>query len=194
MIKKRIALILLATATTFSIVSCSGSSDDEATVTPPTNNPTTDVNWKFGDYAYASNGISFQNLSTDFAVITASSSPNTAYGVFNGSTLTLSFRKLGTGDYYFGSQNATITNATTKIIYPSISIGTGTVNSTLYNLTGNNFVSTAKVSVTVDANGKYHVTLKDAITLNKSVNVGTGVPGAANSYSLSVANNIYGTN
>ena len=184
----KIKMIAMTMMIAIATVSCGGSSSDE--IEEIANN--SDVNWKFGNNTYYSNGISAQSISTsgDFAVVVANSTPDVNLGGFNGSGLTLTLRNLGEGEYYLASQSKVVNN-NAKLMYPSITIGTGTNNATLYHL-GGDISTNIKAIVTQDSNGKYHVTLKDKINLTKHVIVGTGVVGAADSYELT-ANNIYAT-
>ena len=106
------------------------------------------------------------------------------FGAYSGSSLTILFNNLGPGKYTLAAEDTLVKYTGTRFITidctVGIAVGTGAV---LYSTTGQ--LPSATVDVSKDSDGKYHVTLKDQVTLIKKVATGGGIPGAASSYNCS---------
>lgn len=168
------------------LTSCSKKSDSS-------NNPNSDSNWKFGDYTYTKGGSSQDSKSDnkgDFIAIVVSTSGNGGnYGAYSGSGLTFTFpNNLGAGKYTLTSEEAMVSNTGTKLMEVNCTIGTAVNTGAILYASDINSAGTA--DVTIDTDGKYHITIAKPVVLVKSTTVGNGIPGAANSYSLTV-NNAY---
>ncbi|HVW62278.1 MAG TPA: hypothetical protein VHC48_19640 [Puia sp.] len=85
------------------------------------------------------------------------------------------------------SEDTLVKYPATQFIAIDCAIGTAVnTGAVLYSTTGQ--LPSATVDVTKDANGKYHVTIKDSVTLVKNVVTGGGIPDAAASYKLVIDN------
>lgn len=162
--------------------SCSKKSD-------PVNNPSNDSNWKFGAYTYTKGGSS-QDTKGQFVAIVVSTSGNGGnYGAYSGSALTFTFpNNLGAGKYTLTSEDLMVASPGTKLMQVDCTIGTAVNTGAILYSSDVNSATTA--DVTIDTDGKYHITIANPVVLVKNVTVGNGIPGAATSYSLTV-NNAY---
>ena len=119
-------------------------------------------------------------------VITTSETADT-HGAFSGSALTISFPKgQGEGTYKLATSADVAVIKGSKIMNITCVIGTATnTGSTSYTTVAE---LNEKAELTIDDNGKYHITLKDPVTLKKQLDVNGGVDGAESTYSLSFEN------
>ena len=177
---KRIALITATCVLVFSVFSCSKKKD----APPVTNN---DSNWKFGAYTYTK-GTSAQKNNGVFNTMAVGTTDNENIGAYSGSALIFTWNPLGAGKYTITTSNLVINSPGVKLINAQCQIGTAvTTGSTKYSSTANSGVT---ADVSVDANGKYHVTISQPVVLTKDEIIGGGVQGAADTYPLTV-NNAY---
>jgi hypothetical protein len=152
------------------------------------------TNWQFGNNVYTGHS-SVQNSSpfngNATTLITASTSSATGggdggnYGAYSGSAITMNFNSnLGVGKYTVADLSIVTINPGIKYMNISCAIGTAeSAGSLNYILSGN---SGKTADVTLDANGKYHVTLTNPVTLIKNGVLGNGIPGAADTYNLTI--------
>lgn len=164
------------------LTSCSKKNDSS-------NNPSSDSNWKFGDYTYTKSGSSQDSNGSFVAIVVSTSGDGGNYGAYSGSALTFTFpNNLGAGKYTLTSDNVMVSNTGAKFMQVNCTIGTAVNTGAILYTSDTNTAGTA--DVTVDTDGKYHITIAKPVVLVKSTTVGNGIPGAANSYSLTV-NNAY---
>jgi hypothetical protein len=178
---KRIALITATCLLVFNVFSCSKKKD---TTPPVTNN---DSNWKFGTYTY-NRGTSSQANDGTFNTMVVGTTDNNDKGAYSGSTLIFIWNPLGAGKYNITTSSLVTTSPGVKLINIQCQIGTAvTTGSTKYSSAAS---PTLTADVSVDANGKYHVTITQPVVLTKDQIIGGGVQGAADTYPLTV-NNAY---
>lgn len=152
-----------------------------------------DSNWKFGTYTYARAASSQSSSTSDGKTITAiavtTSGNGGDYGAYSGSALTFTFySNLGVGKYTIANTQAMVASPGVKILAVDCTIGTAVnTGAILYSPVGDSGIT---ADVTLDTNGKYHITLSTPVVLAKNVVTGGGIPGAADSYSLTI-NNAY---
>lgn len=152
--------------------------------------PDSDSYWKFGDYTYTSGGSSQDGETThgDFtAVVVSTSGDGGNYGAYSGSGLTFTFpSNLGAGKYVLTSDIAMVSDKGARQMEVTCTIGTA-VNSgsVLYASTAN---SDGTADLTIDKDGKYHISIDKPVVLEKSTVVGGGISGAADAYSITVHN------
>ncbi|MBB6109170.1 hypothetical protein SAMN05421821_103407 [Mucilaginibacter lappiensis] len=174
---KKIALITAICLFVFSVFSCSKKKD----TTPVTNS---DSNWKFGAYTY-NRGASSQTSNSAFNVMVVTTTDGADKGAYSGSALIFTWNPLGAGKYTITTSTLVLNSPGTKLINVQCQIGTAVnTGSTRYD-SGS---TTATADVTVDASGKYHVTITQPVVLTKTLTTGTGVQGAADTYPLTVNN------
>ncbi|HEY8957361.1 hypothetical protein [Chitinophaga sp.] len=179
--KKSLTFIALLS---FSIMlfSCGGKKND------PTPDPSGgESTWKLGNYTYT-RGASSQNTSGNtvgIAVTTSGDGGN--HGAYSGSALTAVFYKaLGAGKYTLTSTEVLVAHPTARYMTLSCTAGTAvTTGAVDYSATA---TSGGTADVTIDANGQYHITISNPVTLVKTVVVGNGIPGAPDNYTLTVKN------
>ncbi|MDQ0109833.1 hypothetical protein J2T02_004978 [Chitinophaga terrae (ex Kim and Jung 2007)] len=180
---KKLLPILLAIAS-LGLFSCGKSSD---------NKPAGDgsANWKIGDYAYTL-GSSTQQTSQSgnngllTVIVGTTVGQGGDYGPFSGSSVTVSFySSLGEGTYTLGSTEMMVANPGTRILHLDCNVGTAVnTGSIMYSCVNNG----GTADVTKGSDGKYHVTVKNAVTLVKNVTVGGGIPSAKDNYSFTMEN------
>ena len=119
-------------------------------------------------------------------VITTSESAN-AHGAFSGSALTISFPAgLGAGSYKLvTSADVSITKAS-KVMNITCTLGTATTTGSTAYTTSSELNGNAQL--TIDDKGKYHISLKDPVTLKKQIDVNGGIDGAKATYTLKFEN------
>ncbi|MBN9382293.1 MAG: hypothetical protein J0H74_16100 [Chitinophagaceae bacterium] len=154
---------------------------------PSSGNGKGNSNWSLSNYTYQ-RGASSQNPGGNFVSMAVSTSGNGGnYGAYSGSSLTILFNNLGPGKYTLASEDTLVKYLGTKFITIDCTVGiavnTGAV---MYSTTGQ--LPSATVDVSKDPDGKYHVTIKDSVTLIKNIVTGGGIPGAASSYKLEINN------
>lgn len=179
--KKSLTAIALLS---FSIMlfSCGGKKNDP-TPEPPAGEST----WKLGNYTYT-RGASAQSSSGNtvgIAVTTSGDGGN--HGAYSGSALTAVFIKtLGAGKYTLTSTEVLAAHPTARYMTLSCTVGTAVATGAVdYAATA---TSGGTADVTVDANGQFHINISTPVTLVKSVVVGNGIPGAPETYTLTVKN------
>lgn len=181
---KKILPLLLAVFSTV-LFSCGKKSDDKPT-------PDGDATWKLGANTYV-RGASAQTSSpgtadgliTAIAVSTVGNGGN--YGAFSGSSLTITFHgHLGEGQYALGSTEMLVADPNSRIIVIDCTVGTAVSTGAVLYSYGS---AAGTATVTKDKEGKFHVSLP-ATTLTKKVEVRGGIPGAKDTYELTV-NNAY---
>lgn len=176
---KKITVIAAIGLLVFSLFSCSKKKD----TTPVTNS---DSNWKFGAYTY-NRAASSQTGNGAFNVTVVTTGDGNDKGAYSGSALIFTYNPLGAGKYTITTSNLVLNSPGTQLINIQCQIGTAVnTGSTRYDSPS----STATADVTVDASGKYHVSITQPVVLAKSQTVGGGVQGAADTYPLT-ANNAY---
>lgn len=168
------------------ITSCNKKDDSSPT-------PNSDSSWKFGDFTYTRGGSSQddpsgQNHQGDFvAVVVTTTGDGGDYDAYSGSSLTFSFpNHLGPGKYTLTSDENEVANKGSMVMQVNCTIGTAVNTGAILYSTDNNSGGTA--DVTIDADGKYHITISKPVVLVKNVVVGGGIDGAKDAYSLSVDN------
>lgn len=162
------------------LTSCSKKNDSNI-------NPTGDSSWKFGDYTYTKGGSSQDSKGDFIAIVVSTSGSGGNYGAYSGSGLTFTFpNNLGPGKYTITSEDLMVSSHGTKLMQVNCTIGTAVNTGAILYTSDINSAGTA--DVTIDTDGKYHITIAKPVVLVKSVTVGNGIPGAANSYSLTVNN------
>lgn len=183
--KKALHFLSIVVAATL-LFSCGGKKDDP---TPDAGNAET--SWKFGDYTYTKGASSQSSQASDGRTITAivvsTSGNGGGYGAYSGSALTMTFySNLGEGEYTIAPTEVLVANPTVRFINIDCTIGTAVnTGALLYGAPGNTNVT---ANVTKDGNGKYHVTLTNAVTLKKQVATGGGISGALDTYPLTIRN------
>ncbi|MFB6453889.1 hypothetical protein ACE38W_01360 [Chitinophaga sp. Hz27] len=150
-----------------------------------------DSNWKLGDYTYARStsaqtSSASGNGGTVTAIATTTSGTGGSYGAFSGSSVSITFySNLGAGTYTIGTTEMMVANPGTPILNISCTVGTAVnTGAVMYNCVNNG----GTAEVTKDANGKFHVSIKSAVTLEKGVVVGGGIADAKASYSFTLNN------
>lgn len=140
--------------------------------------------WTFGDYTYRSrNDISIAENDDTVTIVTSSGEDNASQD-FSGSALIFSFTNKGSGTYEIVPYGDVATTLDDKVIEVSCTIGISTVNATRYET----YTDTgAEAVVTYKDDGTYEVVIAEEVPLEKTTEVGTGVPNAENSYNLSVS-------
>lgn len=146
-----------------------------------------DSNWILGKYTYqrAASSQNTNGIFTSMAVTTSGNGGN--YGAYSGSALTILFNNLGEGEYTLVAEDTLVKYTAARFITIDCTIGTAVnTGAVMYSTAGQ--LPSATVDVSLDSAGKYHVTLKDSVTLIKNVVTGGGIPGAASSYGLTINN------
>lgn len=150
-----------------------------------------DSNWKFGAYTYARGGSSQddnagQSDHGDFVAITVSTSGDGGgYGAYSGSALVFVFPNyLGAGKYTLTDDLDVVSNKGSMLMEVNCTIGTA-VNTGAVQYTTNK-VTGGSATLTIDAKGKYHISIDNAAILTKNVEVGGGITDAADTYALTV--------
>jgi len=178
--KKSLICILLASSTT--LFSC-GSKDDDPVPEPPA----TESSWKLGAYSY-NRGASSQSNTGGLAGMTVTTSGNGGnHGAYSGSALTIIFRSsLGAGKYTLTTSSVMSANPNVRYMALTCVVGTAVTSGAV------NYAATTTsggtADVTIDTNGKYHVNITTPVTLVKTLVTGGGIPGAPNTYNLTVKN------
>lgn len=181
--KKIITFLAFLSCSTI-LFSCGGKDDD-----PTPEPPVAESSWKLGTYTYA-RGASAQTTTGDLSGMTVTTSGDGGnHGAYSGSALTMVFRTAqGAGKYTLTTSAVMSANPTVRYMALMCTVGTavstGAVN---YSATA---TSGGTADVTVDANGKFHVSISTPVTLIKTLVTGGGIAGAPESYSLTV-NNAY---
>jgi|GEM_PF-4600115 len=168
----------------FSLASCGGDSDD----TPTMDNSET-PEWSMGDNDYAGgtssgnigdNGVGVLVLST-----TGENGPN---GDYAGSGITMAYAANGGGSYEVVSKADLVSrlndNPMAKVTTIACTVGTQKVSplaSSAYEM------KSGSVSVIIDSNGKYHFTVVSG-TMEKILDLGSGVPDSPDSISFKMTN------
>ncbi|NIG54796.1 hypothetical protein [Chitinophaga sp. Cy-1792] len=167
---------------TLGLFSC-GKSNDAA--------PASDSNWTIGEYTYpratsAQTSSPSGNGGTITAIATTTAGTGGNYGVFSGGSVSMAFySNLGEGTYTLGTMEMMVANQNTRILNLSCTVGTA-VNSgaVMYNCVNNG----GTAEITKDKDGKFHVNIKTAITLQKGVEVNGGIPAAKAFYAFTMNN------
>jgi hypothetical protein len=166
------------------LFSCGGKKDD-----PTPEIPAGESSWKIGNYTYT-RAASTQESSSGLAGIVATTSGNGGnYGAYSGSAFDVYFMAaLGAGKYTLTTTSVIAANPTVRYMTLTCVVGTAvTTGAVNYTAQAN---SGGTADVTVDGNGKYHVSITTPVTLVKTVVTGGGIPGAPNTMTLT-AKNIY---
>lgn len=180
--KKSLMYLLLASFTI--LFSCGGNDDD-----PITDPPASESSWKLGSYSY-NRGASSQGNSGGLGGMTVTTSGDGGnHGAYSGSSLTVVFQaSLGAGKYTLTSSSVMSANPTVRYMALTCAVGTAVTSGAVsYAATA---TSGGTADVTIDANGKYHVHITTPVTLQKTMVTGGGIPGAPDTYNLTV-NNAY---
>jgi hypothetical protein len=187
--KKTFTLLSLAMISFVLIFAACSKSDGP--VSDDGTDTTSDSSWKFGSYTYARGGSSQDdnaggNDPGDFVALTVSTSGDGGdYGAFSGSALVFTFPNyLGAGKYTLTDNLDLVTNKGSMLMEVNCTIGTA-VNTGAVQYTTNK-VNGGSATLTIDAKGKYHISIDNAVILTKNVEVGGGITGAADTYALTV--------
>ena len=177
-------------STLFLFNACSDGGDSEDGGDSGTTD-TSDSYWKFADITYNREGSS-QEISGGVAYLVASTLTD-SNGAFTGSSITAKLFDRGTGEYLVVTEDSFATalaaGSNPKLITLSCNIGIGVLTgSSSYDISKDDI--TVKADVTKDASGQYHITIKNPLTLTKSIDISGGVAGSKQSYDFT-SNNIY---
>ncbi|SDZ87758.1 hypothetical protein SAMN05192529_103113 [Arachidicoccus rhizosphaerae] len=179
-------LKLLGAFALFSILVISCSKDDSG---PGSVSGT----WTFGDYTYtrATSTQGNEETSGIYAIVmVATGGDGGNFGDFSGSAMSFIFPSaLGAGEYKLATnEEMQASYKTKKLMDIQCQIGlAGSNGSTLYE---SSLATGGTANVTIDKDGKYHITIKKPATLKKWVELEGGVSGAKDSYELKV-NDLY---
>jgi hypothetical protein len=177
-----LVLILAATFSTSSCKKSKSGTPEPALQNPPPPQSTANT-WKMDNYKYVRGGSAGEFDGSVTALVISTSGFSNANGFFSGSSVGISFWGGAVGTYTIKSSEtvaqAHLDNPALKFLSVFISVGIEFSNATGYESQDSNVTA----SVTL-VNGKYHVTISSPVSLIKSVNVGTGVPNAPNSFNF----------
>ncbi len=179
-------LIFAACLSAFSLlVACGGGSDDDFIPIDTTEETT----WQFNDFEYEGGVSSQGNGDTSdgpFGVLVITTEEDESNGDFSGSALTFTYADVGAGNYNVVTANDFASmrseDSSAKVIVVSCTVGSATNSATRYDA-----LSNGTASVTVDAEGKYHIGIT-SLTVTKTIEVGNGVPNAPEIGTLNVTN------
>ena len=186
--------LLTVALLTLCMVSFSCSKEDN--LSPDTKPDRSTSTWVFASQGYTKGGKGASSQDNPggikdgdyIAVAVSTSGDGGDYGKFSGSTIIYSFRNgLGAGTYKITSEAEMVSPENTeKLIEVRCVIGTAvTTGSSLYI---SNEHSGGEAEISIDKEGKYHMTITEPTTLFKAVEVGGGVKGAEDKYSLTAKN------
>lgn len=164
------------------LFSCGGK-DDDPTPEPPAG----ESSWKLGNYTYT-RGASAQTATGALVGMTVTTSGDGGnHGAYSGSSLTAVFvGALGAGKYTLTTSSVMSANPAVRYMTLSCVVGTAVATGAVdYAATA---TSGGTADVTVDGNGKYHINISTPVTLVKTVVTGGGIPGAPNTYTLTIKN------
>ncbi|WP_281989815.1 hypothetical protein [Aquimarina aggregata] len=163
-------------------VSCSDSDDNPNPIVGGTTNSL----WMLGDFEYTG-GDASTNISsvTNTGVIAVSTlGQDNANGNYAGSSLSVTYSLNGGGTYTVVTAQELVTILDTdpaaKLVVISCTAGAQRVDPLASSKFDSDSASGDTVIVTVDNEGKYHFSTRSSITLNKTIDIGTGIPNAPN--------------
>lgn len=179
--KRTLALLALISCSTI-LFSCGGKKND-----PTPEPPAAESSWKLGTYTYTRGASAQSNTSGLAGMVVTTSGDGGNHGVYSGSALDAYFMAaLGAGKYTLTSTAVMSANPGTRYMALTCVVGTAVTTGAV------SYVATATsggtADVTVDASGKYHVNISTPVTLVKTAVTGGGIPGAPDTYSLTVKN------
>lgn len=174
--KTRIYLIAFL-AIPFLIAGCGGADDDSNDDTPSG----IGGSWELGNFSYTQ-GTSNQNTGQDdIVVVVASTANDTSQGAASGSAVTFVFYDNGSGQYIVSPPGSVAAEPDAQLIEVSCTIGTATQNATRYDA---DEATSGNATITKD-DGVFTVSIAGS-TLVKTIEIGDGVPNAADSYLFTV--------
>ena len=164
--------------------------DANTSVILPAFDTDSDVTWSLGDNNYTG-GTSNSGESADgnTGVLVVSTSNDTANGDFSGSAVTFSHTLRGSGVYQLTTTTEVATadpddsNAKLLSLGASVGTGSGTFTTSYATQEDDGFV----IAV-LDDEGRYHFSTDQLIILDRSIDVGGGVPDAPESFVLEMTN------
>ena len=183
LIRKELSVLLLFTL----IVSCGGGGDDDNSEIESDDAVTT---WQFESFEY-NGGASSGNIRTDSegnasGVLVITTEEDNSNGDFSGSGLTFTFNAVGSGiyDVVSSSELAEARNEddTAMVMTMSCTVGAARPDASRYDA-----LSGGSASVSIDNEGRYHIDVA-SISLERTVDVGDGVPDAPANATLRVNN------
>lgn len=179
--KKSLTFLALLSLSTV-LFSCGGKKND-----PTPGSPAGESSWKLGNYTYTRGSSAQDATGSTVGIAVTTSGDGGNHGAYSGSSLTAVFTKaLGEGTYTLTSTEVLAAHPAVRYMTLSCVVGTAvTTGAVDYSATA---TSGGTADVTVDAKGQYHININTPVTLAKTVVVGGGIPGAPETYTLTVKN------
>jgi hypothetical protein len=177
-----LVIILLGTFFTSSCKKNKSGTPEPALQNPPPPQSTANT-WKMDNYKYVRGTSAGGFDGSVTALVIATTGSGNANGGFSGSSLSIAFWGGAVGTYTIKSSETVaqdhLDNPALKYLNIFTTVGIEFSNATSYESQDSNVTATITL-----VNGKYHVTISSPASLLKSVNLGTGVPNAPNSFNL----------
>ena len=172
-------LVCLLVFTALWLSACGGGSDDDGVG----NVVATPGSWKLGDFEYEAGVTVGSTGDNNIVAVVSTTEEDMSLGEASGSAISFSFLNQGEGLYAITAVNESVTDADVKRMAISCTIGSATVNATRYD---SNEDSSGTATVTRKDDG-FSISVSSPVRLFKTVEVGSGVPDAENSYLFTAA-------
>lgn len=142
--------------------------------------------WSLGPATYVvpgANSTSQINIAGRVIVSVSTDDQDTGNAEYSGSQLTLQLSQGGTGDYTV-VDNINLDPGGSRVAFVSVRAGTE-----VDGLARSSYVSTTGlISIQVDADGGYHASTIEPLTLTRDSDIGTGVPNSPDQISFTMSN------
>lgn len=142
--------------------------------------------WSLGPATYVvpgANSTSQINIAGRVIVSASTNDEDTGNAEYSGSQLTLQLSQGGTGDYTV-VDNINLDPGGSRVAFVSVRAGTE-----VDGLARSSYVSTTGlISIQVDADGGYHASTIEPLTLTRDSDIGTGVPNSPDQISFTMRN------